>query len=96
MSDAGFLVLAILERSAAQDDGTAKAPFAEVARRFGISRTHVRKVLEAGAAAGLLEIRAPGDRAVALNDRLQHGLDRFFADLMSVTDHIYAIATGRE
>jgi len=94
--DAGFLVMAMLERSAAQGNGIAEKPYAEAARRFGISRTHVRKLLQAAEEAGLVEIRAAGGRAIALTDKLQRALDRFFADVISVTDLIFVLTTSRE
>jgi DNA-binding MarR family transcriptional regulator len=92
---AGFMLMAILLRSATDVDGLSTSPISDVAGRFGISRTHIRKVLEAAQAAGLLEIRARGGRAVAVSARLNQSFDRYFADLMSVTDLIYAIAVGR-
>jgi DNA-binding MarR family transcriptional regulator len=93
--DAGFLILTILLQSATESGGMSASPVQDLADRFGISRTHVRKVLEAAEAAGLLEIRAPAGRAVALSARLGESFDRYFADLMAVTDLIYAIAVGR-
>jgi DNA-binding MarR family transcriptional regulator len=58
--DAGFFILAVLLQSATDAVGMSASPLGELARRFGISRTQVRRVLEVAQAAGLLEIRAPG------------------------------------
>jgi DNA-binding MarR family transcriptional regulator len=93
--DAGFLILTILLQSATESGAMSASPISDLADRFGISRTHVRKVLEAAEAAGLLQIRAPAGRAVALSPKLSESFDRYFADLMAVTDLIYAIAMGR-
>jgi MarR-like DNA-binding transcriptional regulator SgrR of sgrS sRNA len=69
--DAGLLVLANLIRSDARNNGVfAEAPFAEMASRFGGSRTHVRNTLESAEAARLLEVRAQDGRTTILNDTL--------------------------
>ena len=39
-------------------------PYGEVGARFGVSRAHVRKVMEAAAAAGYLDLQAEGGRAI--------------------------------
>lgn len=93
--DAGYFILSILLQHAQASDGMSAAPLGALADRFGISRTHVRKVLQAAQAENLLDILALGARAVAITTRLNESYDRYFADLMSVTDLIYAIAVDR-
>ncbi|HEV7717473.1 MAG TPA: hypothetical protein VGO70_00695 [Arsenicitalea sp.] len=44
----------------------------------------------------MLEIRALGGQVVAVTERLDRSFDRYFADIMSVGDLIFALATGRQ
>jgi DNA-binding MarR family transcriptional regulator len=93
--DAGYFILTILLQQVRDSGGLSAAPLGALSDRFGISRTHVRKVLQTAQAAGLLDILAPGARKVAVTRRLSESFDRYFADLLSVTDLIYAIAVER-
>lgn len=81
--DAGFLVLAQIAIDALEDRQTS---FDTLARRFAISRTHVRQLLRDAQAQGLLNLDGKGGQRITLLDPLWRALDRFVADGMSGHD----------
>ena len=81
--DAGFLVLAQLVLDA--EAGT-RTSFDLLARRFVISRTHVRQLLRDAEQRGLLRLSGRGGRDVVLLPALWRALDRFVAYGMSGHD----------
>ena len=81
--DAGFLVLAQLILDA--EAGT-RTSFDHLARRFAISRTHVRQLLRDAEQRDLLRLSGRGGRDVTLLPALWRALDRFVADGMSGHD----------
>lgn len=91
--DAGTLVLFRIVQIAGAPDGRAvEFDSARTGTRFGISRTHVQKILQDAARTGLLEVSGRGGRRVTLLPRVWRALDRFIADSMSGHDMMFNIA----
>lgn len=89
--DAAFLILTTLAGDALRGGGnSATVPYAALARRFSVSRTHVRRILAEAQANGWLQLEGDRERIVVLQPTLLHALDRFIAEAMSNHDR-----TGR-
>jgi hypothetical protein len=67
-------------------------PYAEVGDQFGVSRTHVRKLLVAAEEAGLVKLHARGGHRVEILPRLWSSYDRGLATGMYVHDMTYMAA----
>jgi DNA-binding MarR family transcriptional regulator len=67
-------------------------PYAELADRFGISRTHVRQTLAAAEEAGLVRVMSRGGRQVELLPRLWSTYDYGLAGGMYLHDVVYRAA----
>lgn len=91
----GLMVLAsLLHDAMAQGDGSqVNVCYTEVGDRFGISRTHVRNLLMAAEAAGLLRMHGRGARCVEILPRLWASHDRAMACSMYGHDIVYQAAT---
>ncbi len=91
---AGFTVMAALLRAAmaAPDHPHAAVPYADVGDRFGVSRTHVRKLLVAAEESGLVKLHARGGRRVEILPRLWSSHDRGMAGGMYLHDILYVAA----
>jgi len=92
---AGVMVIsALLQAALAQDDPTnATVPYTDVGDRFGVSRTHVRKLLLAAQEAGLVKLHARGGRRVEILPRLWATNARGLACGMYLNDAVYLAAT---
>lgn len=68
----GLMVLEALFEAAlaAPDDAHCTVPFADVADRFGLSRTHVRTLMRDAQSAGLVDLHGRGGRLVEITPRL--------------------------
>ncbi|MBZ9741326.1 MULTISPECIES: helix-turn-helix domain-containing protein [unclassified Mesorhizobium] len=77
--DAGMMVLIKLVQTGAAA-GPAPLDFSDLAKRFGISRTHVRRLLRDAEQEGLLGL---SKASVTLEPRLVAAFDRFLADCMA-------------
>jgi len=91
--DAGILILFNLAQLAGGPDGRpAEFDYKETGARFGVSRTHVQKILQDAESAGLLAITGRGRRCVSLTPAIWAALDRFTAESLSGHDLVFAIA----
>lgn len=94
--DGGILILFKLAQIAGGPDGGAVAlDYKEIGARFGVSRTHVQKVLQDAAQAGLVSVNGSGGRLVTLTPRIWRALDRFVAESVSGHDMLFNIAQRR-
>jgi hypothetical protein len=92
----GHMVIASLLRTAmAADHRHAVLPYADIGDRFGISRTHVRKLMVDAEAAGLVRLHGRGGRDVEVLPRLWASHDRGLASGMYLNDLVYVAATRR-
>ena len=92
--DTGVLVLIkLIQMSAA---GSAKGlSYSDIGARFGVSRTHVRTLLEDAAQHGDVSLSGRGGRLVELRPSILLAFDRFVADSMSGHDLLYKLARER-
>lgn len=91
---AGAVVQAELLRiaMAAPDYPDAPVPYADIGDRFGVSRTHVRQLLVAAEAAGLVKLHTRGGRRVQVLPRQWASYDRGMAVGMYLHDLVYVTA----
>ncbi|HEX4766399.1 MAG TPA: hypothetical protein VH414_08995 [Lichenihabitans sp.] len=89
--EAGMMILIkLVQRAGEARGGVARRfSFADIADRFGISRTHVRTTLQDAEAEGLVQM---SDRSVALTPPLVSAFDRFVADIMAGHDLMFRTA----
>jgi DNA-binding MarR family transcriptional regulator len=92
--DSGVLVLIKLVQMSVA--GTANGlSYSDIGARFGVSRTHVRALLEDAAEHGDVNLSGRGGRLVELTPSLLRAFDRFLADAMSGHDMLYKLARER-
>jgi DNA-binding MarR family transcriptional regulator len=93
---AGAVLQAALLRAAMAAPGypDAAVSYAEIGERLGVSRTHVRELLVAAEAAGLVRLRARGGRNVEILPRHWASYDQGLAAGMYIHDLVY-VATER-
>jgi hypothetical protein len=93
--DAGVLVLIKLVQMSTAADGAEGLSYTDIGTRFGVSRTHVRTVLEEAAQHGDVSLTGRGGRLVELGPSILQAFDRFVADAMSGHDLLYQLARER-
>lgn len=93
---AGAVLQATLLRDAMRAPGypSAAVPYGDIGERLGVSRTHVRELLVAAEAAGLVKLHARGGRSVEILPRHWASYDRGLATGMYIHDLVY-VATER-
>lgn len=95
----GYMVLAaLLQAALAAGDGLhAALPYGHAGERFGLSRTHVRRLLETAQAAGLVRLHERGGRRVEILPPLWAGHDRALACRLYLYDlvHVAALRSDR-
>lgn len=89
--EAASLILYKLVQRAGEAPGGARRRtfFADIAGRFGISRTHVRATLQDAEKAGLVQM---SERSIVIEPPLIAAFDRFVADTMAGHDLMFRIA----
>ena len=92
--DSGILVLIkLIQMQMSAGDSEKGLSYTDIGVRFGISRTHVRGLLEEAAQHG--DVSLSGGRPVALQPSILQAFDRFLADAMSGHDLLYKFARER-
>jgi DNA-binding MarR family transcriptional regulator len=91
--DAGMLVLIKLVQMSAFDG--VGLSYSAIGAKFGISRTHVRGLLEDAAQHGDVSLSGRGGYFVELKPSLVQAFDRFLADAMSGHDLLYKLSRER-
>jgi DNA-binding MarR family transcriptional regulator len=89
--DAGMLVLIKLVQMSTES-GAQGLSYTDIGARFGVSRTHVRTLLEDVAQHGDVSLSGRGGHLVELKTPVLHAFDRFVADAMSGHDLLYKLA----
>jgi DNA-binding MarR family transcriptional regulator len=88
--DAGTMILLkLVHRNKAEQE--AQVSFTDLADRFGVSRTHVRKIIQEAERRSLLQYT---ETTITLAPTLLAALDRFVADTMSGHDLMYQMAVN--
>jgi len=95
--DAGMTILTkfVQMLDAAGGDAVEKLSYSDIGARFGVSRTHVRALLQDAEQAGLVALSGQGGRLVELKPAVLAAFDRFLADSMSGHDLLHRIALAR-
>jgi DNA-binding MarR family transcriptional regulator len=96
--DAGVMILVKMIHLAARQGGQEplKVSYSDLGDRFGVSRTHVRKLLVDAEELDLVRLTKAGGRFVELKPQLLQAFDRFIADSMSGHDLCYQLALRAE
>ena len=92
--DAGVLVLIKLIQMSTES-GAQGLSYTDIGARFGVSRTHVRRLLEDAAQHGDVSLSGRGGHLVELKPSILQAFDRFVADAMSGHDLLYKLARER-
>jgi hypothetical protein len=92
--DSGILVLVKLIQMSGAGSGEGLT-YSDIGARFGVSRTHVRGLLEDAAQHGDVVLTGRGGRLVEVLPPLLQAFDRFLADAMSGHDMLYKLARER-
>jgi DNA-binding MarR family transcriptional regulator len=92
--DAGVMILIKMMAMGGAQGGAEpmKISYSDLGERFGVSRTHVRELLEEAQELGLVRLTKGGGRSVELLPKLVQAFDRFVADAMSGFDLCYQLA----
>src|SRR5580698_2493244 len=92
--DAGVMILIKMIEMAAKQKGAAplKVSYSDLGGRFGVSRTHVRNLLEAAEEIDLVRLTKRRGQFVELMPSLRQAFDRLVADAMSGHDLCYQLA----
>jgi hypothetical protein len=88
------VIMALLQAAIATGDGPQSAvSYADVGDRFGVSRTHVRKLLVAAEELGLVKLQGRGGRRVEILPKLWSSWDLGTAGGMFFHDVLYVAAS---
>jgi DNA-binding MarR family transcriptional regulator len=92
--DAGVMILIKMIQLAGRPGGDKplKVSYADLGDRFGVSRTHVRKLLVAAEELDLVRLTRTSGQFVELKPPLLQAFDRLVADAMSGFDLCYQLA----
>ena len=90
--DAGMLALIKLVQMSIAADSAQEISYSDIGSRFGVSRTHVRLLLEDAAEHGDVSLTGRGRRLAELKPSILKAFDRFLADSMSGHDLLYQLA----
>jgi hypothetical protein len=92
--DAGVMILLKMMQMAARQGGAEpfKVSYSDLGSRFGVSRTHVRKLLIEAEQMKLVRLTKAGGQFVEVTPQLVKAFDRFIADAMSGHDLCYNLA----
>jgi hypothetical protein len=93
--DAGSTILIKLVQMARAAGAAEKLSYADIGALFGVSRTHVRMLLESAERAGLVGLWGQGGWSVELKPPILQAFDRFVAAGMSGHDLLFRIALAR-
>jgi DNA-binding MarR family transcriptional regulator len=92
--DSGVLVLIKLIQMQAAGDGKG-VTYQDIGPRFGVSRTHVRLLMEDAAQHGDVSLSGRARRLVELQPSILQAFDRFLAEAMSGHDLLYRLTLER-
>lgn len=90
--DCGYMILLLLLRGGRDGGETVPTCFQRLATQTGVSRTHVRRIIEAVRDAGLVTSTVRGGHDIRLTPLMWHAADRWFADQFALTAFLLAEA----
>ncbi|MHB8885307.1 MAG: hypothetical protein ACYC5H_09500 [Methylovirgula sp.] len=91
-----MILIKLIDLAGPKADTTREIVYSDIGARFGVSRTQVRKLLQAAEKAGLVHLIERRARFVQLTPRLIEAFDRFVADTMVGHDLMYQLALRGE
>lgn len=93
--EAGVMILMRLLQLAGREGARGTISYSEISARFGVSRTHVRNLLQDAEKQGLVTLSKGEGQLVQLSATLVDAFDKFLAAGMSGHDLIYQLAMRR-
>jgi hypothetical protein len=93
--DAGTIILIKLVQMASTARDAEGLSYADIGARFGVSRTHVRTLLQDAERNGDVSLSGRGGKFVELRPSILQAFDRFVADSMSGHDLLFRIAQSQ-
>jgi hypothetical protein len=94
--DVGVMVLIkLIQMTSDRERSPERLSYTDLGARFGVSRTHVRTLLQDAEQAGLVSLPGRGGRLVELTPAMLQAFDRFVAESMSAHDLLFRLAIGR-
>jgi hypothetical protein len=93
--DAGAMILVKLVQMASTARDAEGLSYADIGGRFGVSRTHVRTLLQDAERNGDVSLSGRGGKFVELRPSILQAFDRFVADSMSGHDLLFRIARSQ-
>jgi len=93
--DAGAMILVKLVQMASTARDAEGLSYADIGVRFGVSRTHVRTLLQDAERNGDVSLSGRGGKFVELRPSILQAFDRFVADSMSGHDLLFRIARSQ-
>lgn len=87
-----MIIIKLIQLAGPNQDATREISYSDIGARFGVSRTHVRKLVQAAEKNGLMRLTRNRGQHVQLTPRLIAAFDRFFADSMAGNDLIHNLA----
>jgi hypothetical protein len=93
--DAGTMILVKLVQMAGTTRDAEGLSYADIGARFGVSRTHVRTLLQDAERNGDVSLSGRGGKFVELKPSILQAFDRFVADSMSGHDLLFRITRSQ-
>jgi hypothetical protein len=93
--DAGTMILVKLVQMAGTARDAEGLSYADIGARFGVSRTHVRSLLQDAERNGDVSLSGRGGKFVELKSSILQAFDRFVADSMSGHDLLFRITRSQ-
>jgi len=93
--DAGTMILVKLVQMASTTRDAEGLSYADIGARFGVSRTHVRTLLQDAERNGDVSLSGRGGKFVELKPSILQAFDRFVADSMSGHDLLFRITRSQ-
>jgi hypothetical protein len=93
--DAGAMILVKLVQMASTARAAEGLSYADIGARFGVSRTHVRTLLQDAERNGDVSLSGRGGKFVELRPSILQAFDRFVADSMSGHDLLFRITRSQ-
>jgi hypothetical protein len=90
--EAGIMILIKLIELVGAGDTTRAVFYSDIGTRFGVSRTHVRKLLQEAEKDALVQVTRGGGHSVRLTPKLLQAFEFFIADGMAGHDLVYNLA----
>ena len=95
--DCGYMIMLLLLQSARETGSECSATcFQRLATQTGVSRTHVRRLLESVRDAGLLTLGGRGGHDIRLNEQMWHAVDLWFAQELALVAYLFAEARRQD